>query len=480
MTKHTDQDSEQTPKSSGQKLAKIETAKVPATEVQGHYSQATANSSDDLGIATNDGRYIKFGLLFLLLTLGTFTIWATTAPLNSALIAPGEVVVDSYRKTIQHYEGGIIEQIYVRNGDNVQAGDPLIKLENTQFQAQLENSYKQMQITKAELERLSVEQNLSDNLTFSDELQAAAREDRDVANALKQQNDLLRARISAYRQEADALETRLEQTDAQIEGIDAQIIGLGKQLALLKEEEQAYTTLYNEGLGDNNRARELNRNIISTENEINKLKSERARLKIQNTETQFQIATREQDFLKDVGDRLKQTQATYFDILEKYQVAQDRVERSIVRAPEDGTIVDMKVHTLGSVASAGEPLMDLVPIEDSFVVESRIMTNDINDIHVGQMADIRFSAFNSRTTKVIQGEVVNVSADRLVPQGENQAPYYLARLKVTEQGRSDMTEDMALIPGMPAEVMIRRGERTFMSYLVKPLQDSFARSLTEK
>ncbi|WP_417551907.1 HlyD family type I secretion periplasmic adaptor subunit [Marinomonas fungiae] len=495
MTKNTDKDSANNPKDSGQVLAQITPIKVPASEAkdgqakstnaktekqQPTTSSKTKMSDDDIEVPDNDGKYIKFGVIFLILTLGIFTLWGTTAPLNSALIAPGEVVVDSYRKTIQHYEGGIIEQIFVRNGDNVKAGDPLIQLENAQFRAQLENSHKQLQITRAELERLNAEQNLKAKITFSDSLQQAAQEDQDIADALKQQSNLLSARISAYQQEANSLETRLEQTDEQASGMQEQIEGLSLQLKLLKEEEEAYTTLYNEGLGDNNRARELNRSILSTQNEISKLKSDISRLKIQNTETELQIATRKQDFLKDVGDRLKQTQATYFDLKEKYQVAQDRVERSIVRAPEDGTIVDMKVHTIGSVANSGQPLMDLVPIEDSFVVESRVMTNDINDIHIGQLADIRFSAFNTAITKVIEGEVINVSADRLKQQ-EDQAPYYLARIKVTEKGHVDMTnDDMQLIPGMPAEVMIRRGERTLFSYIIKPLKDSFARSLKEK
>lgn len=479
MTKHTDQDSEQ----AGQALAKIETAKVPASQAKRTKpgrDEPSQPVTDEVIVPTNDGRYIKFGLAFLLLTLGTFTLWGTTAPLESALIAHGEVVVDSYRKSIQHYEGGIVEKIFVRNGDTVKAGDPLIQLENTQFQAQLENSYKQLQMTKAELERLNEEQNLNSNITFSNELLEAAKKDSDIANALTQQSNLLNARIQAYQQEAKSLQTRLEQTDEQIAGNKAQVTGLGDQLKLLNEEEKAYTTLYNEGLGDNKRARELNRTIIATENDINQLKSDIARLEIQKTETTLQIATRKQDFLKDVGDRLKQTQANYFDILEKFQVSKDRVERSIVRAPEDGTIVDMKVHTVGSVANSGRPLMDLVPTEDSYVIESHVMTNDINDVHIGQLADIRFSAFNSRVTKVIQGEVITVSADRLQPEQQNQSAYYLARLKITEQGKSDMTDDMRLIPGMPAEVMIRRGERTLFSYLVKPLADSFARSLKEK
>ena len=486
MTKPINQDKAQNLKDSGKALAQITPKKIPASEAKDGRSSSSAPNilssatSSDTAVPENDSFYIKFGIIFLILTLGIFTLWGTTAPLNSALIASGEVVVDSYRKTIQHYEGGIIEQIFVRNGDHVNAGDPLIQLENAQFKAQLQNSYKQLQIARAELERLNAEQSFSSTIKFSEPLLKSAEIDLDISNALKQQSNLLKARVSAYEQETNALETRLEQTDEQMKGMQAQIDGLNQQLKLLKEEETAYTTLYNEGLGDNNRARELNRSIISTQNEINQLNSDTARLRIQNTETTLQIATRKQDFLKDVGDRLKRTQATYFDLQEKYQVAQDRVERSIVRAPEDGTIVDMKVHTIGSVANSGQALMDLVPVEDSFVVESRVMTNDINDIHVGQLADIRFSAFNTAITNVIEGEVINVSADRL-QQREDQPPYYLARIKVTDKGQTDMANDaMQLIPGMPAEVMIRRGERTLFSYIIKPLKDSFARSLKEK
>lgn len=479
-------------KDSKHALAKIDTVKKTASEVisgsvdknsgssqNGGSSTSEPAQQESVDVPTNDKRYIKFGLIFLVLTLGIFTAWATLAPLSSALIAQGEVTVDSYRKSIQHYEGGIVKEIYVRNGDLVKKGDPLLVLENTQFQAQLDNSYTRMMIAKAELQRLNAEQSFADEVQFSDDLLTAAESNEDIANALKQQSSLLAARHSAYNQETEALETRVEQTNAQIAGIQKQISGLKKQLALLSEEEEAYTTLYEEGLGDNKRARELNRSIISSQNEINASQAEVARLKIQNTETKLQVATRKQDYLKEVGERLKQTQGNYFDILEKYQVAEDRVDRAIIRAPEDGTIVDMKVHTIGSVANSGQPLMDLVPVEDNFVVESRVSPQDINDIYIGQPADIRFSAFNSIKTKVIAGTVINVSADRLLTE-QDQMPYYLARIKVTEEGRADMTEDMKLKSGMPAEVMIQRGERTLFNYLIKPLKDSFARSLKEK
>lgn len=179
MTKLTEKDNEQNTKETGQALAQVETQKVPAINAkrgqhqEGHIS--TESQAEDIEVPTNDNRYVKFGIIFLFLTLGVFTIWGATAPLSSALVSQGKVVVDSYRKTIQHFEGGIVEQIFVKNGDIVKQGDPLIQLENAQFKAGLENSYKRLMITKAELERLNAEQDFKESVTFSEELISCSR-----------------------------------------------------------------------------------------------------------------------------------------------------------------------------------------------------------------------------------------------------------------------------------------------------------------
>ena len=262
-------------------------------------------------------------------------------------------------------------------------------------------------------------------------------------------------------------------------GLNQQITILKKQIASLENEQLAFSTLFKEGLGDGQRARELDRSIYSTQNEIARLVSEVSRLEIQITETDLQIATRKQDYLQEVGERIRKTQNDYYDYQEILQIATDRINRSVIRSPEAGIIVDMQIHTIGSVAPPGQTLLDLVPEQDSFVIEAKLMTQDINEVYVGQKADIRFSAFNSKITKVIEGEVINVSADRLLNKRDD-SPYYLARIKVTKQGLKDMTDDMTLKPGMPAEVMILRTDRTLFSYLIKPIADSFARSLKEK
>ncbi len=426
----------------------------------------------------DDDRYIRFGGIFLAATLGVFSLWAGFAPLGSAVVGAGEVVVNSYRKSIQHFEGGVVQKIYVRNGDIVAAGDPLIQLKTTQSGAQQDSNKKRLYTAQAELERLIAEQAFSNELNYSEELREKAKHDRDIQEALAQQKQLHEARLSAYNQEQEALESRVGQIRQQISGLSNQRNITLETIASLEDEQKAHSTLFEEGLGDGLRARELSRTVLSNKNEVASIESEISRLKIQITETDLQIATRKQDYLKDVGERIKQTQDNYYAFKEGLQVAVDRVERSTIRAPEAGIVVDMKIHTIGSVAPAGQTLLDLVPEHDSYVVETKLMPQDINEVYPGQLADIRFSAFSAKTTKIIEGEVINISADRLINQQDGSA-YYLARIRVTDEGSADLSPNK-LKPGMPAEVMIVRAERTLFSYLLKPLSDSFARSLKEK
>lgn len=427
-------------------------------------------------VPTDDKRYIVRGLIFLFVTFGCFSLWAGFVPLSSAIVTQGEVVVDSYRKSIQHYEGGIVENIYVRNGENVKAGQPLVQLETTQWKAELASKRDQLLAVKTELERLRSEQDFEHDLVFSDQLKQAAEDDQDIAEVMAQQKQLYHARVEAYKQQREALNNQISQAQQQINGLGSQSNILKEQIASLEDEQKAYATLFEEGLGDGQRARELKRQTLSRQNELSKAQSDIARLNLSVSEARIKLASQKQDYLKEVGEQIKEQQTKYFGLQEEVRVAEDRVRRATIRAPEDGTIVDMQIHTVGGVISSGQKLLDLVPQSNQFVVEAKVQTQDINDIYDGQQADIRFSAFNTRLTKVIDGVVETISADRLVNEKDG-SRYYLARVRVTDKGAQDMTEDMHLVPGMPAEVMIRGEDRTLFSYLLKPLEDSFARSM---
>ena len=453
---------------------------------EGHEITATATRIDETGpsaantseVPVDVERYARRGLIFLFVTLISFGLWAVYAPLSSAIIAVGEIVVDSNRKSIQHYEGGIIEQILVRDGEYVEAGTPLVQLETTQWQADLSATRERMHGVKAELERLMAEQNFRESLAFSEELQQIALHNPDLRSMLHQQTQLHSARIKAHLQHRRALETRIEQIQRQITGLEQEANVHEQHIASLQEEEQAFSALHHEGLGDGQRARELRRAILQLQNELTRANTEASRLAIQSTEAELELANHMQNFLTEVAERTKEQQTEYFTLQEQLRVAEDRLRRATIRAPENGIIVDLQVHTIGGVIGGGNTLLDLVPVEDYLVVEAKIMPQDINDVYLGQLADIRFSAFKTQLTQVVEAEITYLSADRLLDERDG-APYYLARLRVTEEGQKHFTDDIVLRAGMPAEVMIRGEERTLLSYLLKPITDSMARGMKE-
>lgn len=434
------------------------------------------SASEDVPQDAN--RYIRIGLFIIIVGFGGFAFWATFAQLGSAVISPGEVVQESYRKTIQHYEGGIVENIAVRDGDLVKAGDLLVKLETTQWQGELRSLSQSMYSHLIELERLQHEQQLAKNLEFSQRVIDAAAESEDLQSVLRQQKRLYTARIESYNKEQQSLSSRIAQTQVLVKGLEEQRGLLQEQIKLINEEQKAYATLQDERLGDGTRARELARQALSLRNEAARLKAEQERTRLQASEVEVQLANNEQTFQKEVGERIRTTQSAYFEAQERFLVMQDRVNRSSIRAPEAGYIVNMQLHTIGGITNSGQNILDLVPVGDQFVVETKIATQDINSVFIGQKADIRFSAFDQRTTPSVEGEVVHISADSILDEktGMN---YYLTRVRVTENG-AEKLENLRLIPGMPAEVMLRREDRTFLSYLMKPLVDSFTRSFKEK
>lgn len=423
-------------------------------------------------------RYIRIGLFIIIVGFGGFAFWATFAQLGSAVISPGEVVQESYRKTIQHYEGGIVENIAVRDGDLVKAGDLLVKLETTQWEGELRSASQSMYSHLIELERLQHEQQLAKNLEFSQRVIDAAAESEDLQSVLRQQKRLYTARIESYNKEQQSLSSRIAQTQVLVKGLEEQRGLLQEQIKLINEEQKAYATLQDERLGDGTRARELARQALSLRNEAARLKAEQERTRLQASEVEVQLANNEQTFQKEVGERIRTTQNAYFEAQERFLIMQDRVNRSSIRAPEAGYIVNMQLHTIGGITNSGQNILDLVPVGDQFVVETKIATQDINSVFIGQKADIRFSAFDQRTTPSVEGEVIHISADSILDEktGMN---YYLTRVRVTEHGAAKL-ENLRLIPGMPAEVMLRREDRTFLSYLMKPLVDSFTRSFKEK
>lgn len=432
---------------------------------------SASNNDGDLPIADLPIRRIGYAILFM--TFGLFGSWATFAPLDSAALAPGVVTVKSYRKTVQHLEGGIVKALHVRDGDQVAAGEVLIELDTTQASAEQEMVRSQLIAARALETRLLAERDGHEIPAFAD----GDSLDRRVREAQDGEAQIFRARRNSRLGEVDVLNKRIVQLEEQIRGFQAVIAGKQELSKSYSEEVGDLRALLSEGFVDKQRLREQERSLALLRAEIADLQSSIARARLQIGETQLQILQLNKDFTTEVVDKLAEAQTQVFDLRERLAAVEDRARRTQIRAPEAGMVIGLQVHTVGGVISPGTPLLDIVPASEELIVEVQVSPIDIDRVAPGKLADIRFSAFNNATTPVIEGRLTHVSADRLVNE-ETGVPYYLGRVELTDKGRKDLGK-LLLVPGMPAEVLLNTGERTLLNYLVQPASNAFARSLIE-
>ena len=434
----------------------------------------TNEMTQDVEVNTNDLPIRTIGFIVVFLVFGVFGSWSALAPLDSATLAPGYVVVKGNRKTIQHLEGGIVKDIRVQDGDQVSKGDLLMELDDTQARAELKILHGQLLTALATEARLEAERDERATITYPSDI--AVADDR-ALEAMQSENQQFFARKQSKDGEIEVLEQRIAQLEEQARGLNALIKSKKVLLASYKEEIDDNEALLSEGFVDKARLRDLQRRKESMTGELAEHSASIAGIKVQIGETRLQILQLRKDFRTQVVDELAEIQAKIFDLNERIAAVSDRVERSNITAPVSGMVLGLSVHTLGGVVAPGTPILDLVPEGGELIVEAEVSPTDIDRLHLGLLADIRFSAFKSSTTPVIEGRLVHISADRLVNE-QTGMPFYRARVEITEKGMNDLGE-LALIPGMPAEVLINTGARTLLEYLAQPATDAFARSLIE-
>ena len=419
------------------------------------------------------GPALAMGLATLLVCGGGFTAWATLAPLAEAALAPGMIKVEGTRRTLQHLEGGLVREILVRDGDRVSRGQVVMRLDDAQSGAARLAARAQHAALLAQQARLAAESSRAGEVPFPPDLLAQA-EDPQVAEAIAGQRALFRARQAHLESQLVMLSHRREQAQAQIAAARGQMEAAQRQLALLRQEEAMRRSLVRQGLARLPELLALQRAMAGMEGGVAELLGQvrRSESAIREAESQRQ-ATLDQR-MQEVGAEARDTAIRIAEAEQRLNAAADVSSRRDISAPEDGTIVNLKVFNLGAVIRAGDPVMDLVPAEDRLVAEVQIQPTDIDVVHPGLPAEVRLPAFRQRLMPALHGRVTFVAAD-VVTDPQSRASHYRAQIQVDPQQLARLP-GVALLPGMPVEAHIALGRRTFWQYLAQPVRDSYARA----
>jgi HlyD family secretion protein len=420
--------------------------------------------------------------LWVMITLGAvILIWGTLAPIESGALAKGSVALLSKKKSIQHLEGGIIKEILVNEGDKVIAGQQLILLSDTAASANVGILQWQLYIARANESRLiALRDNLS-QLTFDNDMIESGKTDENLSNAMSVQTQLFNSALDTQKTKYSILDQRIAQSQEEIVGLEAQIKATASQIELGGEETATSQMLVKKGYDTKTHLFKLQRTQSELQGNLGQYSSEVAKTRQNIAEIQMQRINQQNEFETKNSQDLRDIQAQISNLNDKLREAKDVLERTVVTAPNDGIITALKYHTAGGVITPGAVIMDIIPQDDLLVIEAHIKPNDISVVHAGLNARVIFTSYKTRTTPKIPGKVTQVSADTFFDEHRAQdAPYYIARVEVDKSFIDKMKEPIELYPGMPADVLIRTGSRSFLSYLFQPITDSMNSSFREK
>lgn len=421
--------------------------------------------------------HLILGLAMVLVLVGGLGGWASTAPISGALIAQGAVVVDSNVKKVQHLSGGVVGEVRVRDGDVVKAGDVVVRLDETVTRAGLSIVTKNLNGLWARAARLEAEQRGDTEVMFPARLTDRAG-DPDVATVLASETKLFNVRSTGRQGQKAQLQERIAQLGEEIAGLSAQEAAKTREIALVEKELTGVRGLFDKQLVQISRLTVLERDAARLAGERAQFIASRAQAKGKVTEIELQILQIDKDLVSEVSKDLREANEKIGELVERKVTAEDQLRRVDIRAPQDGVVLQSTVHTVGGVIPAGEAIMTIVPQGENLSVEARVQPQDIDKLAIGQRTVLRFSAFNQRTTPELIGDVSRVSADTTVDQRTGQS-YYTIRVSMAPDQIARLG-DVRLIPGMPVEAFVQTGDRTMLSYLVKPLHDQLMRSFREK
>lgn len=415
----------------------------------------------------------RAGYLILLVFFGGFGSWAAFAPLESAAHGRGKVQVEGSSQPVQHLEGGMVSVIYASNGDFVEKGQALIKLDDTRSKAELDIFMGRQLARLALSDRLTAERDGFGSITFSSRLLDS--EDARATPAMENESAIFSARLADRLGERSVLESRIANYETRIEGATAVLLAKREVTDSLKEEIIELEGLLADGFVDKQRIRELKRGLVKSLGDIAELEASIAASKVSIGETELQILQLDKKFKSQVVKELTTVQAQLYDIEQQLRTLNDRVRRTTIVAPTAGVVVGLDLNTEGAVVAPGQEVLTIVPDSDKLVISAQLSPMDIDRIRVGQEVEVRFSVFKDAYT--ISGTLIKVSADSLIDKTTGQ-PYYGALVELLESDLP-MLGEYELVPGMPAEVLVKTGSRSFLAFLTSRMGNMFAQSLNQ-
>jgi HlyD family type I secretion membrane fusion protein len=423
-------------------------------------------------------KWSRSGVLLAVSSLFVILAWGVLAPLDSAVVAHGGLKVDSYRQVIQHQEGGIVKAILVRNGDEVSKGQPLLVIEDLRVSASLDMLEQQYFSELAKNARLTAERDISSGVVWPETFLAGLAKPQ-VAEMQRKEKDLFTQRRFALNQQIDILSRQVKEAQEEMAATERQVVADRIGLKTMRDEAQANRGLLEKGFISPTRMLALDRSEADYASRQAEHEADLARARQKQSDLKFRIEGLKNAYRESAATELKESNDRLNDMRQKVKPAQDAQERQQVVSPVDGTIVDLKVHTVGASIGPREVLMEVVPRGQELVAELKLPIDSVSDIHVGMPAEVRLSAFQQRTTPLIPGKLIYVSADALQEPGVQGGFYYLARVSVDADALKAANLG-SLQAGMPVEAYLRVRSRSAIAYFFDPVTQSMSRAFRER
>lgn len=417
------------------------------------------------------------GIWIAFIVFGIFGLWSALAPLDSSAIAAGKVVVDTNRKVIDHLEGGIVEEIMVDDGQLVEKGQPLVRLREISAKARMELLRDKYYLNLAMEARLVAEREGHESVTFPEELLEMSHLP-EIAEIIDNQQRIFKTRTENVRGQINILQTRISQHQQEIKGLEMQAESMKSQIELLNQEIAVVKDLVEQGNATRPRLLSLQRQAAELQGRQGEYLALKAKAQEAIDETKLAMLNTESDYLNKVVEELEEVQSQIADLRERMTASADILERVVIRSPDRGIVNDLSVHTIGGVVKPGEKILTIIPMDDKLIVEARVSPQDIDVVRTGLPARVRLSAYKVRQVPMIDGTVVHVSADQFTDERTGES-YFISRVEIDARELEELNE-IELYPGMPAEVYVITGSRTFLAYMMDPITDSFRKSFRQE